>query len=99
MDKLELELDLLEVIETPVQPPRRNPWDFVPARVLGWFRKVLKRPKPTKYELWLVKGLALRVIMYQMVEELETLTRETVYTNPLFHETPEAKKVNPEDLN
>lgn len=96
-DRLELELDLREVIDVPILPPRRRFWDFVPARIVGALRKRYKRPGPTRREIWTVKALALRVILMQVVEELEKVPATK---DPLDYYLHATKKDTPQgDLN
>lgn len=45
-------------------PPRRQWPDFVPSRILHWFRDRYQWPAQTKRDVWLVKSLFLR-LFYQ----------------------------------
>lgn len=60
-DKHRVEVEISELGDTPVHPPRRRLWDFVPNRLAMFIVNTLKyNPPPTPYELWLLKSIYLR---------------------------------------
>jgi hypothetical protein len=91
-----LELDLIEVIESPVQPPWRRPIDFMPARFRKWLRERFGWTS-SPYETWLLNNLGVRYLLYQLIQEIEDY--KMAADRPLLHETHVERKVKPEDLN
>ena len=58
---IDLEIELDELGNLPLYPPRRRFIDFVPTFIMSLIRRRFSWPKASPREAWAVKGLMLRV--------------------------------------
>jgi hypothetical protein len=58
---IDLEIELNELGNLPLYPPRRRFIDFVPTFIMSLIRRRFSWPKASPREAWAVKGLMLRV--------------------------------------
>ncbi len=77
-DKHRVEVEIGELGDTPVRPPRRKLWDFVPnflamfiVNKLGW------NPAPTPYEIWLVRSVYLRGYYNRFYKAINLLNHQS----------------------
>jgi hypothetical protein len=70
-DKHKVPIELHTLHDTPINPPRRKLWDFVPEWLGMWLIKRGYNPKPTPRELWHINSIMLRAYykrFYSVVE-------------------------------
>jgi len=61
MSGIDLEIELKNLGELPLYPPRRRFIDLVPTFIMSWIRHKFSWPKATPREEWAVQSLLLRV--------------------------------------